>query len=117
MESCTGSLLLGFHPAVDKAEKDPEEGGMRPNQMVLLALTARLVVAKWGFAQRAPGIPWLFWLCAAAERALQNHHYLVPENEVLNVLEGEDAETNRCAQNVVARNVARRWTAISSSET
>ncbi len=38
----------------------------------------------------------------------------VPENEVLNVLEGEDAETNALRANVVARNAVRRWTAISS---
>jgi hypothetical protein len=36
----------------------------------------------------------------------------VPENEVLNVLEGDDAETNALrVPSVAARNAARRWTA------
>ena len=38
----------------------------------------------------------------------------VPENEVLNVLEGDDAKPTRCAPNVAARSVGRRWTATLS---
>ncbi|XNM78137.1 hypothetical protein ACLK19_08680 [Escherichia coli] len=36
------------------------------------------------------------------------------KNQVLNVLEGEDAERNALRANVVARTRTRRWTAISS---
>lgn len=44
-----------FTQQLDKAEKDPEEGGMRPNQMVLTSIDCPTCGRKWGFAQRAPG--------------------------------------------------------------
>ncbi len=64
-----------FTQQLDKAEKDPEEGGMRPNQMVLTSIDCPTCGRKMGIRTASTGgIPWLFWLCAAAERALQNHH-------------------------------------------
>ena len=36
----------------------------------------------------------MFRLCSAAERALQADHQPDPEHEILNILEGDDAETN-----------------------
>lgn len=47
---------------------------MRPNQMVLTSIDCPTCGRKWDSHSEHRGIPWLFWLCAAAERALQNHH-------------------------------------------
>ena len=63
-----------FTQQLDKAEKDPEEGGMRPNQMVSDQRGCPTWSQNEDSLASTTGIIWLFWLCAAAERALQNHH-------------------------------------------
>lgn len=63
-----------FTQQLDKAEKDPEEGGMRPNQMVLTSIDCPTCGRKWGFAQRAPGYSLAVLVMRCRRRALQNHH-------------------------------------------
>lgn len=63
-----------FTQQLDKAEKDPEEGGMRPNQMVLTSIDCPTCGRKWGFAQRAPGYSLAVLAMRCRRRALQNHH-------------------------------------------
>lgn len=44
-----------FSEQLEKAEKDPEEGGMRPNQMVMTSLIAQPVAVRWGSVLRVLG--------------------------------------------------------------
>lgn len=44
--------------------------GMRPNQMVLTSIDCPTCGRKWEFVLPVRGFPWLFRLCASAERAL-----------------------------------------------
>ena len=68
---------------------------MQPNPMVLTSIDCPTCGRKMGIRTASTGVfPRLFGLCLAAERAVQTTINLVPENEVLNVLEGDDAETN-----------------------
>lgn len=88
---------------------------MRPNQMVLTSIDCPTCGRKMGIRTASTGV---FLGCSGyalpPKERCKTTINLVPENEVLNVLEGEDAETNALRANVVARNAARRWTAISS---
>ncbi|NYY76292.1 hypothetical protein DMI70_22310 [Escherichia coli] len=57
-----------FTQQLDKAEKIRKEGGMRPNQMVLTSIDCPDLWSQNGDSHSEHrGIPWLFWLCAAAE--------------------------------------------------
>ena len=84
-----------FTQQLDKAEKDPEEGGMRPNQMVLTSIDCPTCGRKMGIRTASTGV---FLGCSGyalpPKERCKTTINLVPENEVLNVLEGEDAETN-----------------------
>lgn len=64
------NFFSDFTQQLDKAEKDPEEGGMRPNQMVLTSIDCPTCGRKWEFVLPVRGFPWMFRLCAFAERAL-----------------------------------------------
>ncbi len=84
-----------FSQQLVRAQKDPDEGGMQPNQMVLTSIDCPACGRKMGIRTATTGV---FLGCSGyalpvKERCKQTIN-LIPENEVLNVLEGEDAETN-----------------------
>ncbi|VFS51316.1 DNA topoisomerase 1 [Budvicia aquatica] len=88
-------FFADFSNQLEIAEKDPEEGGMRPNQVVLTSLDCPTCSRKMGIRTASTGV---FLGCsgyalAPKERCKQTIN-LIPESEVLNVLEGDDAETN-----------------------
>lgn len=62
-----------FSQQLEKAEQDPEEGGMRPNAMVLTSIDCPTCSRKMGIRTASTGVSGLFRLCTVAERALQNH--------------------------------------------
>ncbi|PLR41672.1 type I DNA topoisomerase [Chimaeribacter californicus] len=84
-----------FSDQLGKAEQDPEEGGMRPNQMVLTSIDCPTCGRKMGIRTASTGV---FLGCSgyalSPKERCKTTINLVPETEVLNVLEGEDAETN-----------------------
>lgn len=89
------SFFSDFSQQLEQAEKDPEEGGMQPNQMVLTSIDCPTCGRKMGIRTASTGV---FLGCSGyalppKERCKQTIN-LIPENEVLNVLEGDDAETN-----------------------
>ena len=89
------SFFADFSQQLDQAEKDPEEGGMQPNQMVLTSIDCPTCSRQMGIRTASTGV---FLGCSGyalppKERCKQTIN-LIPENEVLNVLEGDDAETN-----------------------
>jgi hypothetical protein len=67
------SFFSDFTNQLDKAEKDPEEGGMLPNQMVLTSIdcpTGR----KMGIRTATTGVFLAVPAMRFHRRALQNHH-------------------------------------------
>lgn len=84
---------------------------MLPNQMVLTSIDCPTCGRKMGIRTATTGVFWAAPAMRCRQRALQNHHQLVPENEVLNVLEGDDAETNALRAKRRCKNAARQWTA------
>ncbi|TCV99900.1 type I DNA topoisomerase [Biostraticola tofi] len=94
-----------FSQQLDKAEKDPEEGGMRPNQMIMTSIDCPTCGRKMGIRTASTGV---FLGCSGyalpPKERCKTTINLIPESETLNVLEGEDAETNalrarhRCAK-------------------
>ncbi|WP_159564286.1 type I DNA topoisomerase [Budvicia diplopodorum] len=88
-------FFADFSSQLGMAEKDPEEGGMRPNQVILTSLDCPTCGRKMGIRTASTGV---FLGCsgyalAPKERCKQTIN-LIPESEVLNVLEGDAAETN-----------------------
>jgi len=84
-----------FSTQLDVAEKDPEEGGMRTNPMVITSITCPDCERHMGIRTASTGV---FLGCSGyalppKERCKKTIN-LIPEDEVLNVLEGDDAETN-----------------------
>ena len=89
------SFFSDFSQQLGQAEKEPEEGGMQPNQMVLTSIDCPTCSRQMGIRTASTGV---FLGCSGyalppKERCKQTIN-LIPENEVLNVLEGDDAETN-----------------------
>ncbi|GLR09222.1 DNA topoisomerase I subunit omega [Mixta theicola] len=89
------NFFADFSKQLDQAEKDPEEGGMQPNPMVLTTIDCPTCGRKMGIRTASTGV---FLGCSGyalppKERCKQTIN-LIPENEVLNILEGDDAETN-----------------------
>ncbi|MDR0218714.1 MAG: type I DNA topoisomerase [Enterobacteriaceae bacterium] len=88
-------FFVNFSEQLDVAGKDPEEGGMRPNPMVITSITCPTCSRPMGIRTATTGV---FLGCSGyalspKERCKQTIN-LIPENEILNILEGEDAETN-----------------------
>lgn len=94
-----------FSQQLKNADKDPELGGMLPNPMVLTEISCPTCDRAMGIRTASTGV---FLGCSGyalkpKERCKQTIN-LIPENEVLNILEGEDAETSalrarhRCAK-------------------
>ncbi len=84
-----------FSKQLEVAEKDPEEGGMRTNPMVITSITCPDCSLHMGIRTASTGV---FLGCSGyalppKERCKKTIN-LIPEDEVLNILEGEDAETN-----------------------
>lgn len=84
-----------FSQQLEKAEQDPEEGGMRPNAMVLTSIDCPTCSRKMGIRTASTRV---FLGCSgyalSPKERCKTTINLIPENEVLNVLEGDDAETN-----------------------
>ena len=84
-----------FTEQLSQAEKDPDEGGMQPNPMVLTSIDCPTCQRPMGIRTATTGV---FLGCSGyalppKERCKQTIN-LIPESEVLNILEGDDAETN-----------------------
>ncbi|MFA3760983.1 MULTISPECIES: type I DNA topoisomerase [unclassified Yersinia (in: enterobacteria)] len=84
-----------FSEQLEKAEKDPEEGGMRPNQMVMTSIDCPTCGRQMGIRTASTGV---FLGCSGyalpPKERCKTTINLVPEAEILNILEGDDAETN-----------------------
>ncbi|CAI2422628.1 type I DNA topoisomerase [Serratia grimesii] len=84
-----------FSEQLETAEKDPEEGGMRPNQMVMTSIDCPTCGRQMGIRTASTGV---FLGCSGyalpPKERCKTTINLVPETEVLNILEGDDAETN-----------------------
>ncbi|OON41208.1 DNA topoisomerase I [Izhakiella australiensis] len=94
-KSVLDTFFSDFSQQLDQAEKDPQDGGMPPNQMILTSIDCPTCGRKMGIRTATTGV---FLGCSGyalppKERCKQTIN-LIPENEVLNVLEGDDAETN-----------------------
>ncbi|CFQ89443.1 MULTISPECIES: type I DNA topoisomerase [Yersinia] len=84
-----------FSEQLEKAEKDPDEGGMRPNQMVMTSIDCPTCGRQMGIRTASTGV---FLGCSGyalpPKERCKTTINLVPEAEILNILEGDDAETN-----------------------
>ncbi len=84
-----------FSQQLEKAEMDPEVGGMRPNAMVLTTIDCPTCGRKMGIRTASTGV---FLGCSGyaltPKERCKTTINLIPEAEVLNVLEGDEAETN-----------------------
>lgn len=84
-----------FSQQLENAEKDPEEGGMRPNQMVMTSIDCPACGRKMGIRTASTGV---FLGCSGytllSKERCKNTINLLPESETLNVLKDGDAETN-----------------------
>lgn len=89
------SFFTDFSHQLQRADKSPEEGGMQTNPMVLTSIDCPTCCRSMGIRTASTGV---FLGCSGyalpvKERCKQTIN-LIPENEVLNILEGDDAETN-----------------------
>lgn len=84
-----------FSKQLETAEKDPQEGGMRPNQMIMTSIDCPTCSRKMGIRTASTGV---FLGCSGyalpPKERCKTTINLVPEAEILNILEGDDAETN-----------------------
>ncbi|MGG2142381.1 type I DNA topoisomerase [Symbiopectobacterium sp. RP] len=84
-----------FSQQLEKAEMDPDAGGMRPNAMVLTTIDCPTCGRKMGIRTASTGV---FLGCSGyaltPKERCKTTINLIPEAEVLNVLEGDEAETN-----------------------
>lgn len=84
-----------FSEELETAEQDPDTGGMRTNEMVLTSIECPTCQRQMGIRTATTGV---FLGCSGyalppKERCKQTIN-LIPESEVLNVLEGDEAEAN-----------------------
>ncbi|NLS43419.1 type I DNA topoisomerase [BEV proteobacterium] len=84
-----------FSQQLEKAEMDPDAGGMRPNAMVLTTIDCPTCGRKMGIRTASTGV---FLGCSGyaltPKERCKTTINLIPEAEVLNVMEGDEAETN-----------------------
>ncbi len=84
-----------FSKQLETAEKNPEEGGMRPNQMVMTDINCPRCGNLMGIRTASTGV---FLGCSGyalpPKERCKTTINVIPENEILNVLEGDDAETH-----------------------
>ncbi|MGJ8868490.1 DNA topoisomerase I subunit omega, partial [Salmonella enterica subsp. enterica serovar Kentucky] len=84
-----------FTKQLDKADKVPEEGVMRPNQMVLTIIDCTMFGLKMGIRTASKGVlVGCSGFALSQKERCKSSIYVVRENEVMNVLEGVDSETN-----------------------
>ncbi|NHB91818.1 type I DNA topoisomerase [Photorhabdus cinerea] len=88
-------FFTDFSEQLEVANKDPEDGGMRPNPMVITSIACPTCDRPMGIRTATTGV---FLGCSGyalspKERCKQTIN-LIPENEILNILEGDEAETN-----------------------
>lgn len=88
-------FFADFSEQLERAEKVPEEGGMRPNQMVMTNIGCPTCGRKMGIRTASTGV---FLSCSGytlpPKERCKTTINLLPEAEVLNILEGDEAETN-----------------------
>ncbi|CAM3958269.1 type I DNA topoisomerase [Xenorhabdus thuongxuanensis] len=94
-KSVLDEFFSNFSEQLDVASKEPDEGGMRPNPMVITSIECPTCSRPMGIRTATTGV---FLGCSGyalspKERCKQTIN-LIPENEILNILEGDDAETN-----------------------
>ncbi|WP_042859807.1 type I DNA topoisomerase [Dickeya sp. NCPPB 3274] len=84
-----------FSKQLETAELEPDEGGMKPNQMVLTSIDCPTCGRKMGIRTASTGV---FLGCSGyalpPKERCKTTINLIPEAEVLNILEGDEAETN-----------------------
>ncbi|WJV65037.1 type I DNA topoisomerase [Pectobacteriaceae bacterium CE70] len=84
-----------FSQQLETAEQEPEAGGMRPNLMVLTSIDCPTCGRKMGIRTASTGV---FLGCSGyalpPKERCKTTINLIPEAEVLNILEGDEAETN-----------------------
>ncbi|MCI4031349.1 type I DNA topoisomerase [Dickeya dianthicola] len=84
-----------FSKQLETAELEPNDGGMKPNQMVLTSIDCPTCGRKMGIRTASTGV---FLGCSgyalSPKERCKTTINLIPEAEVLNVLEGDEAETN-----------------------
>lgn len=94
-KSVLDEFFSKFSQQLENAEKDPEEGGMRPNRMVMTSVDCPVCGRKMGIRTASTGV---FLGCSGyallPKKRCKNTINLLPESETLNVLEDDDAETN-----------------------
>lgn len=82
-----------FTQDLDVAEKAPEEGGMRLNRMVPIDIPCKVCGRKMGIRTATTGV---FLGCTGYElppkERCKETMNLIPEHEVINVLDGEEGE-------------------------
>ncbi|PVZ84794.1 type I DNA topoisomerase [Serratia sp. S1B] len=88
-------FFVDFSAQLDTAEKDPQEGGMRPNQMVMTSIDCPTCGRQMGIRTASTGV---FLGCSGyalpPKERCKTTINLVPEAEILNILEGDEAEAN-----------------------
>lgn len=88
-------FFVQFSQQLEIAEKDPQEGGMRPNQVVMTTIDCPTCGREMGIRTATTGV---FLGCSGyalpPKERCKTTINLVPEAEVLNILEGDEAETN-----------------------
>lgn len=94
-KSVLNGFFYKFSQQLNTAEKDPKEGGMRPNLMIITRIACQLCGCKMGIRTASTGV---FLGCSgytqAPKERCKNSINLISESETLNVLEGDQAETN-----------------------
>ncbi|UDG80962.1 DNA topoisomerase 1 [Candidatus Hartigia pinicola] len=84
-----------FTQKLNIAEKKPEDGGMRHNPMVITSIICPNCKNNMGIRTASTGV---FLGCASYTLSLKERCKktinLIPENELLNIIEGDYAETN-----------------------
>lgn len=88
------AFFADFSKQLETAEKEVEDGGMLPNSVVLTAIDCPLCSRKMGIRTGSTGV---FLGCSGyalpPKERCKSTINLIAETEVLNILEGEDAET------------------------
>ncbi|XOD70388.1 MAG: type I DNA topoisomerase [Sodalis sp. (in: enterobacteria)] len=94
-KSVLDAFFNKFSQQLKNAEKDPENGGMRSNQMVMTNIDCPVCRQKMGIRVASTGV---FLGCSgyvlSPKKRCKNTINLFPESEALNILDGDNAETN-----------------------
>ncbi|CUX96988.1 type I DNA topoisomerase [Candidatus Hoaglandella endobia] len=104
-KSVLDTFFEKFSQQLEKAKKDPQDGGMGNNKMVMIRIDCPVCSRKMGIRTASTGV---FLGCSGyilpPKERCKNSINLIPEVETINLLDGDDAETNalrarrRCAK-------------------